>query len=572
LKLPGHHTYQSFRRSLRFIRNAVRPDVEVTTAPSDMHVDWDVPVEVRDGTVLRVNVFRPQGAGPFPVILSAHPYGKDKIPAKTRSGRGVPLQSRLLPQPHTVRISSYTSWEAPDPVVWVREGYAVVNADLRGGGTSEGIGDLFSDEEADDYDDLIEWTGTQAWSSGKVGLDGVSYLAISQYKVAALRPPHLAAICPWEGLSDLYRDFVRPGGVREDGFSKLWSRLTSREARIRVPLRDGIEQHSERDDWYVSRTPRLEQIEVPILVCGSFSDHLLHTRGSFEVFRRAGSRKKWLYTHRDGKWCAYYSEEATRTRIRFFDHTLKGLANGWDKEPAVRLAVTEAGADPAAIVHEDAWPPRDLAWRKLWLDAQSNTMRLEQEPALPATAKFKTPKGRASFLWTVPEDMDVIGPMALHLPLEVQASDDALLFAGLRKFRSGAEVTFEGSYGFSDDMVSKGWQRAAHRELDAALSTPEQPVHTHQRVEPLRAGEIVPVVIALRPHATRLRKGDQLRLDIQGRWFYPKSKFTGQFPAAYLESAGALCILHTGGAYPAYLLLGTRPVDSATGPKETTRS
>jgi putative CocE/NonD family hydrolase len=69
------------------------------------------------------------------------------------------------------------------------------------------------------YYDLIEWAGMQSWSSGLVGLDGVSYLAISQYKVAALKPPSLAAICPWEGLSDLYRDFAYPGGVREDGFS-----------------------------------------------------------------------------------------------------------------------------------------------------------------------------------------------------------------------------------------------------------------------------------------------------------------------------------------------------------------
>lgn len=556
--LPGDPIYRTVLRGFRFVRNAIWPNVEVTDASTDIHVDWNAAVKVRDGTILRVNVFRPEGQGPFPVIMSAHPYGKDKIPAKTRSGRGVPLQSRLLPQPHPVRISTYTSWEAPDPAVWVREGYAVVNADLRGGGTSEGVGDLFSDEEAQDYYDLIEWAGTQDWSSGRVGLDGVSYLAISQYKTAALRPPHLSAICPWEGLSDVYRDFARPGGVLENGFSKLWSWLTGKEARIRTPLRQAIVEHPERDAWYVDRTPRIEDIEVPLLVCGSFSDHLLHTRGSFEVFRRAGSRRKWLYTHRDGKWCAYYSADATRTRIRFFDYFLKGLDNGWDREPTVRLAVSEAGPDPVAVMHEDAWPPSDVRWQKLWLNATSNTMHLEVEPLSGATTRFKAPKGRVSFLWTVPEDMDVIGHMALYLHLQVQGSGDAFLFAGLRKMRSGAEVLFEGSYGFSGDMVSKGWQRAAHRELDPKLSTPEQPVHTHKIAEPLRPGEIAPIAIAMRPHATRLRKGEQLRLDIQGCWFYPKSKFRGQFPAAYQKSPRAVWTLHTGGAYPAYLLLGTR--------------
>ncbi len=550
--------WRTFRRALSLVGNAIHPNVKVTAAPASIHVDWNAQVTVRDGTVLRVNVFRPQGAGRFPVIMSAHPYGKDKIPAKTRSGRGVPLQSRLLPQPHTVCISSYTSWEAPDPAVWVGEGYAVVNADLRGGGTSQGIGDLFSNAEALDYYDLIEWVAAQSWCTGRVGLDGVSYLAISQYKVAALHPPHLVAICPWEGLTDIYRDFARPGGVREQGFSKLWSWLTGKEARVRTSLYEAIGEHPERDDWYQERTPHIENIHVPLLVCGSFSDHLLHTRGSFELFRRAGSAQKWLYTHRNGKWCAYYSDEATRTRIRFFDHFLKEEKNGWDKQPRVRLELTEAGPDPAAVIDEDAWPPRDVQWQRLSLNAGDGTMG-SKRAASASAASFKLPKGRLSFRWTVPEDVDVIGPMALYLKVESEAGGDAFLFAGLRKFHDGAKTVFEGSYGFSGDMVSKGWQRLAHRELGRELSTPEQPVYTHRHPASIGAGEIVPTAIAMRPHATRLRKGDQLRLDVQGRWFYPKSKMRGQFPAAYQASPAGVCTLHTGGGHAAYLLLATRP-------------
>ena len=120
--------------------------------PERIQVDWDVPVTVRDGTKLRVNVFRPETCdGPVPVIMSAHPYGKDKIPARTRSRRGAPMNYRLVLQPRTVQFSEMTSWEAPDPAVWVPRGYAVVNADLRGAGTSEGIGDLFTETEALDY-------------------------------------------------------------------------------------------------------------------------------------------------------------------------------------------------------------------------------------------------------------------------------------------------------------------------------------------------------------------------------------------------------------------------------------
>jgi predicted acyl esterase len=545
--------------ALRLLRGTLRPSVRVTPAPSDIAIDWNVPVRVRDGTILRVNVFRPRASGAVPVIMSAHPYGKDKIPARTWSRRSPSLQARLVSQPHRMRISALTSWEAPDPAFWTSQGYAVVNADLRGGGTSEGVGDLFSDAEARDYYDLIEWAGAQSWSNGRVGLDGVSYLAISQYKVAALRPPALAAICPWEGLSDLYRDFAYPGGVREDGFSVLWSRLTSRSARVSTSLRDEMLKRPERDSWYASHTPDLARIEVPMLVCASFSDHSLHTRGSFEAFRRAGSKRKKLYTHRDGKWCAYYGDDATRARLRFFDCTLKGLDNGWDQEPAVRLAITEAGPDPVAIVQEASWPPQDLVGRTLRLDARTGHMTEDGAPLDPASAGFDVTRGVVSFTWTIPEALDVIGPMALLLHVQMRGADDVLLFARVRKMRSGSETVFEGSYGCSGDVVSKGWQRAAHRELDPDLSSPEQPVHSHRRAEPLLPGEIVPVHIALRPHATRFRKGDELRLEIRGHWPVSDDPRFKPFPADYQSSPAGFCVLSTGPDACSSLLIGTRP-------------
>ena len=110
--------------------------------------------------------------------------------------------------------------------------------------------------------------------------------------------------------------------------------------------------------------------------------------------------------------------------------------------------------------------------------------------------------------------------MALRLPIELQGVDNMNLFAGIRKFRRGQECLFEGSFGFTRDIVSKGWQRAAHRELDAALATPAQPVHTHSRAEPLKRGEILELKIELRQHATRFLKGDVLCLEVRGAWFF----------------------------------------------------
>ena len=555
-------------RAVRLLRNAVSPSFEVTDAPTDIHVDWNVPVTMRDGAVLRVNVFRPKDGKPAPVIMSAHPYSKDLIPANTRSGYGPHLQARFITQPHKISLSQWTGWETPDPAFWVRQGYVIINADLRGGGTSDGPGDLFSDEEALDYRELILWAGTQSWSSGRVGLDGVGYIAIAQYKVAALQPPNLAAICPWEGFSDLYRDFARPGGIREDGFSILWSKLTGMKTRMRTSMRDGIIEHVELDEYYKSRTPDLSRIQVPILICASFSDHNLHTRGCFEVFRRAGSDQKWLHTHRDGKWSSYYGKDSIEARLRFYDYTLKGLDNGLTTEPRVRLAIHEGGPDPIAVVYEQTWPPQDLTWRDLWLDASSGTIAEGAAPVVQSSAAFNTRRGSASFVWTVPEDMDVIGPMVLELFVDLRGADDASLFVGVRKGHLGFETTFEGSYGFSSDMVSKGWLRLAHRALDPVLSTREQPVHRHDRAVPLSQGEIVPIQIGLREHATRFRKGDQLCLEIQGKWLYPGRVF-GQFPAQYQPSPRATCTLHTGGQFAAYLRLGTRSVPAERSLRST---
>lgn len=295
-----------------------------------------------------------------------------------------------------------------------------------------------------------------------------------------------------------------------------------------------------------------------MLVCGSFSDHSLHTRGSFEAFRRAGSRFKRLFTHRDGKWSAYYGREATEARIRFFDFTLKGIQNGLDREAPVRLAIHDEGPDPVAVVSSESWPPDDLTWVSLHLDAGGN---FSPEPGSVKAGRrsFSTRRDQVGFDWSFEQDVDVIGPMSLRIYIELSGGDDAVLFAGIRKFRGRRELMFEGSFGFPYDMVTKGWQRLAHRDLDQRLSTPEQPVHSHARAEPLRPGEIVPVEIALLPQATRFLKGDRLRLELQGTWHYPRDPFRGQFPTFYQPSPRAICTVYCGGNHDSRLLFGCRP-------------
>lgn len=534
------------------------PKVTVRAPAPGIRFERDVAVPMRDGVRLRLNVYRPERPGRFPVILCAHPYGKDVLPQRWPLGYLPLAQYRFLRQPEPFTVSADTGWEAPDPSFWVPRDYALGVLDLRGFGTSEGVGTLLSDQEAEDYACVIEWAAAQPWSSGKVGLNGVSYLAISQWKVAALRPPSLAAICPWEGYSDCYRDSAYPGGVREDGFTPFWARMTERAGRVTESLRAEQLAHPDFDDFWAARTPALERIEVPALICASFSDQCLHTRGSFEAFRRIRSAHRYLYTHRGGKWSTYYGPEALALQARFFDCFLKGEDNGMREQPPVRLEVRSRGDEVCTVSHERDWPVPGVRWRALYLAPGE----LRSEPlAASATVLLDLPEAGASFAWRLEREMELVGPMKLRLHVELADASDAHLFVAVCKLErpDGAArarvLRFEGSYGFGCDVVAKGWQRLAHRRVDPARSEPHRPFHPCDHPEPLAPGEVVPVDIEILPSATSFARGDLLRLDIRGRWFWRRNPFFGTFPVTYAPSPRARAVLHCGAGHDSHLLV-----------------
>lgn len=540
----------AYRYGLARLHGLLTARVDVyESAPGAVIVDRDVAVTMRDGTILRVNVHRPRGDGPFPVLLSAHPYGKDNLPTKTRFGRyRTPAQYRMLRQTSGVRFSSLTGWEAPDPVWWAERGYALVNCDLRGSGTSDGVGSLLSDQEGEDVYDLIEWAGAQRWSTGAVATIGVSYLAISQWKAAALRPPSLKAIVPWEGFTNAYRDFFRTGGIAERGFGRLWAHAMKR-ARLTFDIDTENQAHPTYDEFWQSLVPEVEKIEVPALICGSFSDNNLHSRGSISGFERIGSTTKHLYTHRSGKWSTFYSAEALVAQQNFLGRHLRGVDA--PKLERVRVEVRESRDRVVRVRAESAWPPSSVAWRPLFLGQTGLADDLQEEGSI----SFGIRSGGVRFGWIVPEDIEVIGPMALRLHVEVAGTDDVGLFVGVEKWRDGKYVPFEGSFGFGRDRVATGWQRAALRELDPGLSRPFEPVHTFREPEPLAEGEIVAVDIALGPSATLFRRGEELRLVVAGRWLWPRNPLTGQFPSRYVSGRRGKCTLHWGPTHDSHLLI-----------------
>lgn len=503
----------------------LRPPVVVTPMDPRVRKQQDVEIPMRDGTILRANVYLPAGAGPVPAILCAHPYGKDVLPRRTRRGYRINPQFRVLRQTGQLQISDETSWEAPDPSWWAPHGFALVNLDVRGAGRSDGVGSLMSDAEAQDLHDAIEWIAQQEWCAGGVAMLGVSYLAISQYKVAATRPPHLRAIVPWEGFTNAYRDLFYPGGVREIGFSRLWTTLVRRSARMVPDLGAEAAARPDEDAWWDAIVPDLERIEVPMLVCGSFSDANLHTKGSFRAFREVSSSVRHLYTHRSGKWATFYGDEAKAAQLAFLQTHLQGAAHTL---PRVRLEVRERRDEVLAVRHEDRWPPPGET-RTLHLSGSGTLDTAVPEDASRVT--FRARRRAAVFSWIFDEDTEITGEARVRLWISAAEDTPLSLFAGLSKWTAGRFVSFEGSYGFGRDYVATGSRRV--------LATREP-----QLVE-----------IDLAPSATIFRAGDELRLHIGGRQLSPRNPLWGSFPALYRSSPRVTCTVHVGPEHPAALEL-----------------
>ena len=543
---------------IKRVRGVLNPPITIYQPPADIVViERDLPVATSDGTILRANVFRPRGEARRPVILSIHPYGKDNLPTRRRGRWSYSIQYRILRQPEPVQFSSLTGWEAPDPAWWVARGFAVVNADLRGCGSSEGTAQLLSPQEGRDVCDVVQWAGEQPWSDGRVVMLGVSYLAISQYGAAARRSPALRAIVPWEGFSDPYRDFAMPGGIREVGFVRVWGTMLRRTVRQAYDVVAMQRTHPLRDGFWESLTPDLSKIEVPMLVCGSFSDQALHSRGSIRLFTTAGSQHARLYTHRGGKWSTFYSDDALGEQLTFIRGVLDGSAPA---RRSVRLEVREDGRTISAVREESTWPLARTVWRALYLATSGS---LGAEPAIDdGHVSFPARSRAAAFTWTFAEDTELTGPMSAGLWVETTGSDDANLFVGVEKWRDGRFVPFEGSYGYGRDRVATGWQRVALRRIDPGRSQPWEPVPTCTDPRPLHPGEVVAVDVALGPSATLFRAGESLRLLVAARWLAPANPLFGSFPSRYGKSPRGTVTLHWGPDRPAHLLIPEIPASS----------
>jgi uncharacterized protein len=508
-----------------------------------MRIEWDVPIAMDDGLVLRADVFRPIRQGRYPAILSYGPYAKGLA---FQDGYPSAWQRMAMQHPDVTAGSSnlYQSWEVVDPEKWVPHDYACVRIDSRGAGCSPGYIDHWSPRETKDFHDCVEWAGVQPWSNGKVGLNGISYYAINQWHVASLEPPHLAAMCIWEGAADFYRDLSHHGGIlctfaenwydmqvktvqygagKRGGRSRVHGelvcgpeRLSAQElARNRCDFGREILSHPLDDDYHKARSPIWSKVRTPFLSAANWGGQPLHPRGNFEGFVRAAAKDKWLEVHGIEHWTHFYTDYGRKLQLAFFDHFLHGKKNGWDKQPKVLLQVRHPGEKFVARA-EDEWPLKRTRWTKLYLDPAGGAL-IRKPAAGRAVISFDAMGEGLTFLSEVlAKETEITGPCALKLFVASSASD-ADIFVVLRVFAGDLkEVVFQGAID-PHTPIGQGWLRASHRRLDKKLSRPYRPYHTHDQRQPLKKGEVVELDVEIWPTSIVVPAGHRIGVSIRGR-------------------------------------------------------
>ena len=327
-------------------RGCCGPPVDVyEPEPGLLTMLRDLPVSVRDGTTLRVNVVLPPGQGPFPVLLCGAPLRQGQPAAgeaRTEAIR-VSVQYRMLRQPARVRFS------VADRVGGARPGL-VGRAGLRGRQLRParrralrkarcamlvgpgGRGRLRPDR-----------MGRRSSRGAPAPLACSACPTLPSRSGRQRRCDRRAskAICPVGGI---HRRVPGPGAAwaasaRTASSGCSVSRLRGGAAALQARPRSNAATHCATTGG-AALVPALPEITVPALICGSFSDNNLHSRGSFRGWERIASADRFLYTHRGGKWLTFYSPEARVAQLAFFDRYLRG--RDVPALPRIRLEVRES--------------------------------------------------------------------------------------------------------------------------------------------------------------------------------------------------------------------------------------
>ena len=546
--------------------------------PVDIEVFEDVAIPMRDGVTIYADVYRPAGAGPVPAILIYTIYSK-------RGGYwnahvdatkfGVPAEA----------LSGLQPFEALDPAFWCAHDYAIVVVDARGTCHSEGDFNFVGSQTGRDIADAVEWIAEQPWSTGRVAMAGNSYLAMAQWHAAAERPPHLTAIAPWEGVTDIFRDILLRGGIPDVDFHDRdiighiygTSRFEDVKATLSADPHEGA--------YWADKRADLRHVDIPAYVVSSWTNSL-HARSTQRAYEQLGSDRKWLRLHNTHEWVDIAEPERINDLRRFFDRYLKDEANGWEETPRVRYALLDLGGVDEVDIPATTWPPLDIEVKPLFLDAESGAL-LDKAPASAAVSYDTEEQGaRARFAYSVETETLLVGPMNAHLWVETSAGDDIDLFASVYLNDAEGNLLYHVAYpawqasvdaraaegrltGADVYLGPNGRLRASRRALDPARSTQLAPYLAHDRDEPVTPGQPVSVDLGIWPTGLRLRPGQQLVLEIAARPggpLPPSPTVTGLPPAELPTRNAGIHTIHTGGERASVLYIpiasGIRGSDS----------
>lgn len=505
---------------------------------------------MRDGCKTYCDIYLPEGAQKVPVIIANSFYGKRPCADNTAQeykAVGVPSGS----------TSRYCKFEGPDPEYWCHRGYAIANYDPRGVGNSEGNIGMSTQLDGEDAYDLIEFLAVQDWCNGKVGMAGNSGLAAVQWKAASQKPPHLACIAPWEGVTDTYRMLINMGGITECGFNPYLTSTLYGPNYMEDYYLMSLE-HPFFDNYWEEKVAKLENIEVPAYITGGWNH--FHLLGATTAFRKIKSTEKWIRIHREFEWPDQYATENLVDLERFFERYLKGIRNGWESTPRVRVDIMDARDQDYAVRRPvKDFPLPETEYKKLWLDASDASLK-PAPVGQDAAFSYDGETGKAVFDIRFEEETFLIGYSKLHLWVEADGNDDMDLFIAVQKLDTDGNWIPAYVLG-KPHPGAPGRLRVSLRELDEALSTDFQPVSRYNNPKKLAKGEIVPVDIEIWPHSRVWHKGEQLRVEIMGHyeridWFEP-FKF-------HTNNKGRH-IIHTGGKFDSYLQIPVVPRSAISG-------
>lgn len=466
--------------------------------------------------------------------------------------------------------SDHSAWETPDPGFWTKHGYAVVRADERGLGQSPGVLDTMSRGTSEAFFDVIEWASEQPWSSGKVGLLGISYYAGSQWRVAARKPKGLACMIPWEGMSDYYRDRCRHGGILSNKFISFWWNrqvITNQYGRpgrlaanwgpdtIEGDLPDSERESNRQDqtldtanfrfrdeEYFASKEYDMADIEVPLLSVGNWGGILLHLRGNIEGYTHAGSEFKYLRMITGRHDLPFYYKEEVEIQRSFLDAFLKGEDRvGWSvkgKVPPIDIVLRKGNvgfndAEKEKVYPrrcETEWPIARTQYTKYYLTHERTLQVLEPMPSRPSKLSYKalgSLDDQQLLQFSTPpfeQETEITGHVIAHLNVSVSAHatgptpSDIDIFLTLRHISSeGDEVLYTGTAG-DPVPLTKGWLRVSLRNINS-----EHPKHrpwlpwrdyVTTDAKPVIPGEVYTVDVEVWPTNVVVGKGGKLVFEV----------------------------------------------------------